>query len=341
MKKNLVIVPRRARPGPRSARAETAAAGAGQAQGILGAGAENVQARQRPDGHPRSLRHCPQGRRAPGRADRQRRRESQRGLAGGPDRQPAVGRHADPQRRPDRRGGRPHGRLARRDRRREPHRHRRRRALGVRPPDDRAGRRRGAQPQAARVRDRPPQGGPGAAALDRQEPAPAARAGEAPRGPLRRQPVRPGLPDRGDAPGLHDRPGQGLLRPQLRRGARPPLRGRTLRRGRRRGRRPEGLIRLEARERRGASRVLSQERARRLPPGSAGRPAIHGQHRHPGHRSVAVRLGSPVPHERPPGRLLLLAHHLEHPGAEGLHVRARRDSSPAAIATPTGSRSRT
>ncbi len=68
-------------------------------------------------------------------------------------------------------------------------------------------------PKLPGVRARPPQGGPGAAALDRQEPAPAARAGEAPRGPLRRQPVRPGLPDRGDAPGLHDRPGQGLLRP--------------------------------------------------------------------------------------------------------------------------------
>ena len=46
-----------------------------------------------------------------------------------------------------------------------------------------------------------------APALDRPQPAAAARAGEVPRRPLRRPPVRPPLSDRGDAQGLHPRAG--------------------------------------------------------------------------------------------------------------------------------------
>ena len=43
---------------------------------------------------------------------------------------------------------------------------------------------------------------------------------------------------------------------------------------------------------------------------------------HAGHRPVAARLGPALPDERAARRLLLLAHHLEHPRAEGLHVLA-------------------
>ena len=71
-------------------------------------------------------------------------------------------------------------------------------------------------------------------------------------------PVRAPLPDRGDAPGVHDRRRPRLLRQELRRGARAPLRRRPLRRRRRRGGDPEGLRGLEA-----------GNAARALPPAAA------------------------------------------------------------------------
>ena len=82
-------------------------------------------------------------------------------------------------------------------------------------------------PKFPGVRARAPEGRPGAPALDREEPAAAARPGEVPRRALRRPPLRPPLPDRGDALGLHDRAGARLLREELRRRALAPLRRRA------------------------------------------------------------------------------------------------------------------
>ena len=83
--------------------------------------------------------------------------------------------------------------------------------------------------------------------------------------------------------GLHDRPGPRLLRAQLRRGPVPPLRRGPLRRRRRGGRGPEGLLRLEAGARRGAPVVDCQDAsapsiswtgpARRSPPSTSPSPS--------------------------------------------------------------------
>ena len=294
--------------------------------------------------HARPVRHGPQGHRPPGRPDRQRRRGRQRGLARGPDGRHAVARarpRAAPRRSP--RTRRSMGGSLDITRRREPHRDRRRRALGVRPRDGRARRRRRAAPEVPRV---------GARAAARPTGCASSRSPGASRS---RSPRRSSAPcSTATIPtGASSRPrrcsratrsprSRDFYETQLRRRALAPLRRRPLRRGRDGGRHPQGLRRLEARRRPEhlAQPAPKSERAVYLidRPGAVqstinlGMPVID---------PVEARLGPPLRHERAARRLVLLAHHVEHPRAEGLHVLAARRSSPTATATRTGSRSPT
>ena len=113
-----------------------------------------------------------------------------------------------------------------------------------------------------------------------------------------------------------------LLRPQLRRRALAPLRRRPFRPGGRRGRDPQGVRRLEEGAGAQHDEAVAEERARRLPHRPARRPAVHDQHRHAGDRSLESGLGPALRDERAARRLVRVAHHLEHPRAEGLHVLA-------------------
>ena len=75
---------------------------------------------------------------------------------------------------------------------------------------------------------------------------------------------------------------------------------------------------------RGAAPVANipqgSERTRRLPDRPTRRGAVDDHHGHAGHSSGQPRLDPAAGDERAAGRFLLLAHHLEHPRAEGVHV---------------------
>ena len=251
----------------------------------------------------------------------------QPGLAGRPRRRHAHGGHGHPHRLADRRGRGEDGRLARR--RRSARTARTSAATSSRSsartwsrssPTSRA------HPKFPEAELRARQGRPAAPALDRPQPAAAARAGEVPRGALRRSSVRPALPDRRDAPGLHPRAGSRLLRQELRRGAArtctSPAASTTAA--------MEAAIRKAFGDwKQGAPRPASRrpvpKSARAVyildRPGAVQSTILLG---HARHRPVQARLGRAVPDERAARRLVLLADHLEHPRAEGLHLLAER-----------------
>ena len=264
---------------------------------------------------------------AAGRRRRQRLREAERGLARRPH-----GRHAlregtdDPDAR--RRSPRPRPAWAARSRSsvgEDRTDDRRRRALRVRRPRWSRSSPTWRRTRSSRKRSCRASRPTGAPALHRQEPAAAARAGEVPRGALRRPPVRPPLPDRGDAPGLHARPGAGASTnatsaPRARAStssaaSTPPSMEAAIR---------EAFARLEARRRRRTppKPKPSSERAVYLVdrPGAVQSTIDVGPARHrPPPAPTAIAAAG---HEHAARRLLLVAHHLQHPRAEGLHVLA-------------------
>ena len=148
-----------------------------------------------------------------------------------------------------------------------------------------------------------------------------ARPGEVRRAALRRASVRPAVPDRGDARGLHDRPGAGVPQEQLRRRTGAALRRRRLRRRGDGGSDSQGV------------RGVGPAARRRTPPSSRCRRA--GDSRcsiAPMRRSRRCLLGLRVPSpshkdwvalevtDCAARRLIRLAHHGEYPRAEGLHL---------------------
>ena len=281
---------------PRSPpRREAGAAGAGEAQELLRAGAAHVHARQRPRRDAGPLRHDAQGHRASrasctGNADE---KADQVWLADLTADMLSEGTQT-------RTAGQIAEEAARMGGSLDVSVGENRTDIGgdvlteFGPADDRARRRRRAQPEAARVRARAAQGGPRPAALGRQEPAAAARPGEAPRASsTATRPTDASSRPRRCSRATRSRRSADFYDEQFRRRPRPSLRGRPLRRAGGRGRRAEGLLRLEApaRHPRPPS-ATATERARRLPAGPAGRSAVHDQHRHTGHRPLAVRTGT-------------------------------------------------
>ena len=187
------------------------------------------------------------------------------------------------------------------------------------------------------------EGRPAPPALDREEPAPAARAGEVPRRALRRS-SRTAASSRPRRCSRATRSRRSGTSTTSNFGAAPlaPLRRRPLRRGGGGGRDPQGLRRLEARapprNTAGRRRRASARSTSSIGPGAVQSTIIIGM---PVIDPSKPDWDRAVPDERAARRLLRLAHHLEHPRAEGLHVLAERASSRAATTTPTGSRSPT
>ena len=173
------------------------------------------------------------------------------------------------------------------------------------------------------VRARAGQGEHGARPGDSEEHAAVGGRGEVLGADVRRPSVRPDLSDRGDAHGLHARPGAGF---SSRSTSLPAARGSISPASStpRRWRRASG--RRSTRWPRGAAVAAPPKpapRDRRLRPGrSRGRAAIDGDARAQGRRSVARRLGGARGHRLAPRRLVRLAHHGQHPRAEGLHLLA-------------------
>ena len=271
---------------------------------------------------------------------RQRQRGPQPGLARRPDGRHALRRHGDPDRLADRRGRGEDGRLARRHRRREPHRDRRRRSLGVRPDHGRPRRRRRAcipkfpESELARLKaDRLRQ-----LSIARSQPQPLAQEkfravlyGDHPYGRL--------FPTEAMLQALHARAG---ARASTTRTTAPRARTSTSSATSTTRRSRPAIRKAFAGWKKGTAPELTaaipEERARRLHRRPARRRAVHDQPRHARHRPVAARLGHALPDERPARRLLLLAHHLEHPRAEGVHVLPVGPALRRATATRTGSR---
>ena len=129
------------------------------------------------------------------------------------------------------------------------------------------------------------------------------------------------IPDRGDARRLHARAGPGLPPRTLRSEPRAPVRRGRVRRGRR-WRLPSA--RRSARGRasrvRGAARAARQTAARLRAHRPPRRAAVHDPPRRARARPVERGLRSPSGDELAARRLIRLAHHLEHPRAEGLRL---------------------
>ena len=257
---------------------------------------------------------------------RKRQREGQQVWLADLDRRHADGGHGDAHRLADRRGRREDGRLARRHRRREPHRDRRRRPLGVRPRHGRARRRR-----------RPPSEVPGVGARAPED-RPAARSSRS-RGASRSRSRRRSSARCSTATTRT----AGSSRPRRCSRATPlaHVRGfydKNFGAARSHlyvvGRFDDAAVEAAVRKafvgwKKGAAPHL----------GDAARPkserAVYIVDR-PGAVQSTINLGMPVidpskpdwdalvRHERPARRLVRLAHHLEHPRAEGLHVLAVR-----------------
>ncbi len=160
-------------------------------------------------------------------AGRQRRRPRGPDLDGRPDGRPAPRGHEDPQREQDRAGRRRHGRRGRRAGRGESHDRRRRGPVRVHARDGRPRGRRRPEPGAAGLRARAAQGEPVAPPLDREEPVRPDGGRGLPRRDVPRSVLRPALPRRRGALGLHAREREGVLVRALRRRPRDPLRGRA------------------------------------------------------------------------------------------------------------------
>ena len=104
--------------------------------------------------------------------------------------------------------------------------------------------------------------------------------------------------------------------------SRSRLRGRTVRRIRRRGVDSKGLRPVEQGQRPGASGAQAVFHARRPRHRSSWSTAVHGDHGSPDRRSFEPGLHSDDGDGRAARRRVRLAHHEEHPRRQGLHLLA-------------------
>ena len=319
-------VPPRPRPGPRpgALRRQAGAAGARRAEGLLASPRQDLHARQRPDRHARPLRHRAEGHGAARDPDRQRQR-GRRTRSGSPTWSATCSRRAPrpaaPRRSPRTRRG-----WAARSTSPSPRTGPRSAATCCRSSGPRWSR----SSRTSRATRRSPRRSSSRRKADRLRQLSIARSQPQ---PLAQEKFRAVL--YGDSPYGRLFPTEamlqaytlaqvrGFLREELRRGARAPLRRRPLRRAGHGGRDPQGLRRLEAAAPAPSLTVPAPKSER----------AVYLVDR-PGAVQSTINLGMPVidpsnpdwdrsvRDERAARRLLLLAHHVQHPRAEGLHVLA-------------------